>query len=333
MALVGCSGSAPLFPEQQRPLLAPWQVGGGGTQTEADTLASPTPTVPASPRASVDQPLSASPVPSPYQRRESINRGAGDWLDPLRQTLRVSGTARLSVTRPMGLAPTGDGRLIALPGIEGVAVSWTSLDPEVLEVAPDGTIRGLRLGTARVRAVGVLESDIDLSTEVRVAEAAPEPSPATSVSPSPSPSAAAARPASISGATGNWLDEARSVLEVGGTARLILTRPMGFSTLPDGRSIALPGIQIIEARWTSLTPDVLEVGPDGAIRGLSPGRGVVEAVAVREPDVTATRALRVEGPLLVDGPELTAPIRMLRVDAAPPPTSDGDPVAEHGGVR
>jgi Bacterial Ig-like domain (group 2) len=147
--------------------------------------------------------------------------------------------------------------------LTGRVVTWHSSDPKVVVVAPDGTIRGVGTGLARISAViGAGLAAIDLRVN----------------------------PATVGGIR---IAPASLALRVGEAALL-------KASVQGSRGATLPGVGV---EWQSSDPQIASVSPEGVVRGLrfgtvriaasAGGRRATVAVEVRSATVTTISAPRV----------------------------------------
>jgi serine/threonine-protein kinase len=126
-------------------------------------------------------------------------------------------------------------------GVEGFkaapGATWSSSDPTILRVTPQGELTGIRPGSGRVRAAyGGQWCDVTFHvSRVDVAAVRIEPRPTT--------------------------------LEVGEVVRL-------QATASDRLGSSLPG-RIVT--WASSQPEIIAIAPDGTLRGVAPGRARISA--------------------------------------------------------
>ncbi len=173
--------------------------------------------------------------------------------------------AALGVGEEARLETQASDRLGAV--LSGRVISWSSSDAKVVAVSPDGTIRGIGPGTARISAaIGAGLASVDLRVS----------------------------PATVGGVR---IDPAQVALRVG-EAALLKAAVLGT------RGTTLPGVSV---EWQSSDPLVATVSTDGVVRGVrfgtariaasAGGRRATVAVEVRSATVTTISAprLRVGG--------------------------------------
>jgi len=171
----------------------------------------------------------------------------------------------LSVGEEARLETQASDRLGAI--LSGRVMSWSSSDAKVVAVSPDGTIRGIGPGTARISAaIGAGLASVDLRVS----------------------------PATVGSVR---IDPAEVALRVG-EAALLKAAVLG------ARGTTLPGVSV---EWQSSDPQIATVSPDGVVRGLrfgtariaasAGGRRATVPVEVRSATVTTISAprLRVGG--------------------------------------
>jgi serine/threonine-protein kinase len=119
----------------------------------------------------------------------------------------------------------------------GSSATWSSSDPTVLRVTPQGELTGFRPGSATIR-VAFGGQTRDVSFQVSRVEVA-----AVRIHPRP------------------------TVLEAGETVRLQAQASDRLGSPLAGRVVT----------WTSTHPDIVAVGPDGTLRGVAPGQARISA--------------------------------------------------------
>ncbi len=115
--------------------------------------------------------------------------------------------------------------------------TWSSSDPTVLRVTPQGELTGFRPGSAQIRAAFAGQV-CDVTYQVSRVEVA-----AVRITPRP------------------------TVVEVGEVIRLQAQASDRLGSTLAGRVVT----------WTSTHPDIIAVAPDGTLRGISPGQARVSA--------------------------------------------------------
>ncbi len=156
-------------------------------------------------------------------------RGIAGYLDVL------PGEGALAVGQVVRLAAiwrTGAGE-----GKPASNATWSSSDPTVLRVTPQGELTGFRPGSAQVRAAFAGQV-CDVTYQVSRVEVA-----AVRISPRP------------------------TVVEIGEVVRLQALASDRLGSTLAGRVVT----------WTSTHPEIIAVSPDGTLRGVSPGQARISA--------------------------------------------------------